>query len=123
MNFDAQIEEWKKLQANYKSWRTIGLIAVVITVIGWLILLHKISQTSMFALQFSDQVTETLGEWEMTLTIMTLITGILVVVGLRAKSRAATAGDTLRANMRNSLGHAAPGERAKIESQLRELGA
>ena len=123
MNFEAQIEEWKTLQDGYKSWRAIALIAIGITVIGWLILLHKISQTSMFALQFSDQVTETLGQWELTLIMMTLVSAIFVIVGLTKKSRAARAGDTLRAAMRDSLTRAAPGERAKIESQLREIGA
>jgi len=122
-NVEEQIKKWKRLSKDYQVSKVLALVASGVTILGWLILLHKISQTSMFALQFSDDVAETLGEWEFTLLIMTLISAAAVFGALFAKKRMKEAADNLRADLRNSLANAEPGERALIESQLRELGA
>jgi hypothetical protein len=120
---ETQLAKWKKLSKDYKVCKMLALVASGATILGWLILLHKISQTSMFALRFSDEVTETLGDWEFTLLIMTLISAIAVFGALFAKKRMKDEADNQRADLRSRLTNVEPGERARIESQLRELGA
>ncbi|MGX1101356.1 hypothetical protein [Amorphus sp. MBR-141] len=96
----------------------------IIAILGWALLLVKISQTSAYALQYSGRVHEQLGLWALGAGAITLIAIVLGIAAFRAIEQARHMKEEMVANLRQRL--AAPidaSERSAIESQLRELGA
>ena len=99
------------------------MILGIATALGWVLFLFKMAQTSEMALRYSEAAQEDIGKWVLMLLVMTVVSIALFVMAGLAKKRVARAASDLTASLRQDLSGAEAGDRARIESQLRELGA
>jgi len=115
---------WKTQQAGTRVVTGVASALGVAAVFGWVLLLHKISQTSAFALRYSDRVHQQLGEWGVAVGALTLIAIVVGIMAIAAVVRSRRTKDALVASLRKRLADPAdPTQRSTIESRLRELGA
>lgn len=120
---DANFAAWQDLNNRYsKSNGSIKALTIV-TVLGWLLFFYKVTQTSEMALRYSTEAQESIGMWAMVLIAMTCVSGLMLLLAGRVKRRRNALADTIRSDIRDQLSDAEPGMRAKLESQLREIGA
>jgi len=122
-NIDATFTEWRMRRESHATMKRMAVIVGAITGLGWLLFLAKMGQTSEMALRYSTRAQESVGQWTMVLLLMSIGAIVLIVLANQSKNRVSVLAAQLTAALRDRLGGADDGERAKIESQLRELGA
>ena len=119
----ARLDDWRRLKKGHFQTRRGAMILGVVTGLGWVLFLFKMAQTSEMALRYSEAAQEDIGKWVLMLLVMTVVSIALFVMASLAKKRVARAASDLTASLRQDLSGAEAGDRARIESQLRELGA
>lgn len=118
---DAALVAWRQSAGGAATLKVFAIIADVIAVLGWLILVHKIDQTSSFAIQFDDHVQEVLGEWIASMLLITVIAAALTIAYLAVRGNRQRKKMAIAAALRTRIANG-DGDRALLESQLRELG-
>lgn len=120
---DAKLGKWQGMKASHARTRRVAVIVSIVTALGWLLFLYKMSQTSEMALRYSSEAQESLGAWVLALLAMSIGSVAMLVIAGIAKKRVKALRDQLASDLRSRIGEADAGQRAKLESQLRELGA
>ena len=118
-----RLEDWRRKKKGHAQTRRGAMILGIATALGWVLFLFKMAQTSEMALRYSEAAQEDIGKWVLMLLVMTVVSIALFVMAGLAKKRVARAASDLTASLRQDLSGAEAGDRARIESQLRELGA
>lgn len=122
-DMQARLDDWRRLKKGHAQTRRGAMILGIATALGWVLFLFKIAQTSEMALRYSEAAQEDIGKWVLMLLVMTAVSIALFVMAGLAKKRVARAASDLTTSLRQELSGAEGGDRARIESQLRELGA
>lgn len=122
-DIDANFAKWRDRSRDRTQTKWIARVLYAITAFGWLLFLYKISQTSEMAMRYSETTQSAMGTWILVLFLMSLACAATRVLQGVANRREKTIADTLIADLRGRLNGADAGQRSKIESQLRELGA
>jgi len=94
---------WPNQRAGARLLTGVAIGTGVVAVLGWGLLLHKISETSAFALRHSERVHEQLGAWAFALGALTLIAGVVAIMAVAATVRLRKAKDALVARLRRRL--------------------
>jgi hypothetical protein len=116
-------ERLRKMEKAHKQTRRMGKIIAFIAGAGWLLFLYKISQTSEAALRYSRAAHEEMGRWQIGLLIITALAVGYILLARFMGRKLERVRDERKASLRNQLDSASENERARIESELREMGA
>ena len=122
MSFDTDITKWREHKSKCnKAKRNVNVVGGL-TILGILLFFYKISQTSEMALQYSSDVQESVGNWVIVLFIMFVTSLFLQRRAGKCARQLKEMETTFVSDLRQRLASAQDGERATIESQLREMG-
>lgn len=122
MSSDQKMSELRDLKE--KCTQAIRLVKVVggLTILGILLFFYKISQTSDMAMRYSTEAQESIGNWIIVLFFMFVGSLFLQRRAGKCKTQLKDKEAALVSDLRQRLASAKDGERATIESQLREMG-
>lgn len=120
---DTQVAALRKLEKRHRQNKRTTLFMAIFVVLGWLLFLYKTAQTPEYVMRYSQEAQESMGQWVLYLTLLTLLTAGLAWWTARFARKVAAEQGALKTGLRDRLATADEGERGRIESQLRELGA
>ena len=122
-NIDEKFSQWKGKAESHAKTKKLAAIVGSVTAFGWLLFIYKMGQTSEMALRYSNEAHESIGTWILVLLAMSIASVVLIALSGSAKKRATALATNMVPQLRAQLNDADAGQRSKLESQLRELGA
>lgn len=122
-HFEPVIEILRKSEAGVKTVSMIWKIFAGLTVLGIVLLLVKMNNTSEMALRYSSQAHEQIGMWALGIIVLGFLTVVCLGLNNFAKGRIRKTKEKAVASLRDKLAASDGSQKATYESYLRQLGA